>query len=118
MSGKLLGRKGIANLLVQDLILQLREQPRKRPSNGLVKLHFFFWFGPLGNLFPFAPRPHQFVGENVTVSGWFRRSSTPWIDIDTLETSSGQTIRAGYPIWILILAIGSALVGAYLIIQS
>ena len=110
MRGKLLGRKGIANLLVQDLILET--------SNGLIKLHFFSWFGPLGNLFPFAPHPHQFVGENVTVSGWFRRSSTPWLDIDTLETSSGKIIRAGYPIWILILAIGSALVGAYLIIQS
>lgn len=110
LSGKLLGRKGIANLLVQDLILET--------SNGLIKLHFFSWFGPLGNLFPFAPHPHQFVGENVTVSGWFRRSSTPWLDIDTLETSSGKIIRAGYPIWTLILAIGSALVGAYLIIQS
>ncbi len=110
LTGKLLGRKGIANGLAQDLILETK--------NGLIKLHFFSWLGPLGNIFHEFHHPHEFIGHNVTISGWFRRSSTPWIDLDTLETATGKTIRSGYPIWVLILAIGSALAGSYLIIQG
>ncbi|NES82149.1 MAG: M48 family metalloprotease [Moorea sp. SIO2B7] len=110
LTGKLLGREGISNWLVQDLMLQT--------STGLVKLHFFSWLGPIGNLFPWFSHPNEFIDREVTVFGWFRRGSTPWIDVDTLRIKNGKTIRTGYPIWLTILAVGSAFLSAYLVIQA
>ncbi|MGB3691533.1 MAG: M48 family metalloprotease [Spirulinaceae cyanobacterium] len=133
MSGKLLGREGISNWLVQDLVLAT--------STGLIKLHFFSKLGPLGNLLPldiaqhrsgkvilpmlrfnswrflFVKRPCQLIEQNVTVTGWFRRGSTAWIDVDTIETKDGKIIRSGYPVWVTILLIIAALWGAYSIWQ-
>ena len=107
LAGKLLGRKGISNWLGQDLILQT--------STGLVKLHFYSMLGPLGNLFPLFKQPHEFVNQEVIVSGWFRRGSTPWIDVDIIKSKGGKSLRSGYPIWLTILAVSSSVIGAYLI---
>jgi Zn-dependent protease with chaperone function len=107
LTGKLLGRRGSLNWLVQDLILQT--------STGLVKLHFFSYLGPFGNILPQRTRPSDLVDEQVTVTGWFRRGATPWIDVETLRTPGGKVIRAKYPIWITMLAIAAAIWGAYLI---
>lgn len=110
ITGKLLGRRSLLNWLGQDLILQT--------STGLVKLHFFSFLGPFGNLLPQSPRPSDLVDQQVTVSGWFRRGATPWIDIDTLRSQGGRVARANYPVWITILAIAAAVWGAYLIWQA
>lgn len=110
LQGKLMGRTGIANWLNQDLLLQT--------SSGLIKLHFFSKLGPLGNLFPWPKRPEQFIGQKVTVFGWFRRGSTPWIDVDVIRNKSGESTQSGYPVWVTILAIASALIGAYIIYQA
>ncbi len=109
LSGKLLGRRGLLNWLGQDLILQT--------STGLVKLHFSSFLGPLGNLIPKPPRPSNFVDQQVTVTGWFRRGVTPWIDVETLRIQGGIT-RANYPIWLTLLAFVAAVWGAYLIWQA
>ena len=74
--GKLLGRRGTSNCLAQDLILQ--------SSTGLVKLHHISWLGQPVNL-------QDLIGRQITVTGWFRRGATPWIDIQTLQTQSGKT---------------------------
>ena len=110
ITGKLLGREGLLNWLGQDLILQT--------STGLVKLHFFSFLGPFGNLLPMSPRPSYLVDQQVTISGWFRRGVTPWIDIETLRSQGGRTARANYPIWITVLAFAAAVWGAYLIWQA
>lgn len=107
LEGKLLGRKGIGNWLGQDLILQT--------STGLVKLHYLSKFGPLGNLWSHSPRPSDLVNKQVIAKGWFRRGATPWLDLETLSTSAGQTSHSGHPIWSTILAGVAALWGAYLI---
>lgn len=107
LTGKLLGRRGLLNGLGQDLIL--------RTPTGLVKLHFSSYLGPLGNLFPQPPSPRHFINQQVTVTGWFRRGATPWLDLETLRTQRGQVTRASYPIWLTLLAFGSAALGAYLI---
>jgi hypothetical protein len=109
LTGKLLGRRGLLNWLGQDLILQT--------STGLVKLHFFSYLGPFGNFLPQSTRPSDLVNQQVTVTGWFRRGVTPWIDIETLRTQGGRVARANYPIWITMLALIAAAWGAYLIWQ-
>ncbi len=133
ISGKLLGREGFSNSLSQDLVLAT--------STGLIKLHFFSKLGPLGNLLPLdiaqhnsgkvilpmlhfnswrcllVKYPWELVNENVTVTGWFRRGSTPWIDVDVIKTKEGKMIRSGYPVWVTILLVVAALWGAYAIWQ-
>ncbi|HAX75273.1 MAG TPA: Zn-dependent protease with chaperone function, partial [Cyanobacteria bacterium UBA11372] len=109
-SGKLMGRPGIANWLGQDLILQ--------SGAGLVKLHHLSWLGPIGNFLLWKNRPSQLVNRSVTVSGWFRRGATPWIDIEAIATSTGKTSPSGHPVWSTILATGSAVLAAYIILRG
>ncbi|NET90104.1 MAG: M48 family metalloprotease [Kamptonema sp. SIO1D9] len=106
LQGKLLGRRGLSNRLVQDLVLET--------PTGLIKLHFYSKIGPLGGILPFFPNPTDWVNQQVTVCGWLRRSSTPWVDVDTI-TKNNQTIRTGYPIWVTSLAVVAAVWAAYLI---
>ncbi|MBE9225765.1 M48 family metalloprotease [Phormidium sp. LEGE 05292] len=108
--GKLLGHYGVSNWLCQDLILQT--------ATGLIKLHHFSWFGPLGNLFSQSPRPSEMVNRNVTITGWFHRGATPWLDVRTLSTQTGATIHSSHPTWSFILALAAALWGAYIIYQG
>ena len=110
LTGKLLGRHGLLNWLGQDLILQT--------STGLVRLHFSSFLGPLGNLLPKPTRPSNLVDQQVTVTGWFRRGVTPWIDIETLRSQGGKVTRANYPLWLTLLALVAALWGAYQIWQA
>ncbi|MDY7013687.1 MAG: M48 family metalloprotease [Cyanobacteriota bacterium] len=128
LTGTLMGREGPGNQLVQDLLL--------RTPTGTIKLHFFTKLGPLGNLFwglqaplfwlrwqpwkafcdrylPLSPHPQTFVDREVTVTGWFRRGSPPWIDVDTIRTKDKKMARSGYPVWVTGLAIAAALWGAW-----
>ncbi|HBB30524.1 MAG TPA: Zn-dependent protease with chaperone function, partial [Cyanobacteria bacterium UBA9273] len=107
LTGKLLGRRGLLNWLGQDLVLQT--------ATGLVKLHFFSYLGPFGNLLLCRNRPSDLVGQQVTLSGWLRRGATPWIDMETLRTPGGKMSHAQYPIWLTLLALAAAFWGAYLI---
>ena len=109
LTGRLLGRRGLLNWLAQDLILQT--------STGLVKLHYFSFLGPIGNLFPISTRPADLVDQEVTITGWFRRGVTPWIDLETIHTEDKKISRANYPVWITILALAAAIWGAYQVWQ-
>jgi Zn-dependent protease with chaperone function len=109
LRGKLLGRKGIANWLAQDLFLQT--------PTGLIQLKYVSSFGPLGNLLSLFPRPCHYVNREVTVVGWFRRGSAPWIDINSLSASNGVTLKSGYQIWLTLLSMAAALWGTYQIIN-
>lgn len=101
--GKLLGRSGISNCLTQDLILQT--------STGLVKLHHMYGQGQSVN-------PQDWIGRQITVTGWFRRGATPWIDIQTLETQNGKTIHSSHAIWSTILAVAAQAWGAYIFLTG
>jgi Zn-dependent protease with chaperone function len=81
-SGKLLGRRGIANWLGQDLIVQTEKIS--------VKLHDFSKFGPVGNLLPQGIRPSHWVDRELIVTGWWRRGATVWIDVDTFKIEKVQ----------------------------
>lgn len=108
--GKLLGRKGVGNWLVQDLLLQT--------GAGCIKLHYLSQLGAPGNLLLHPHRPDDWVNRSVTVIGWFRRGATPWIDVDRIHIQQGTTIRSNHPIWSTLLASVAALWGAWLIVQG
>ncbi|MDE5104207.1 MAG: hypothetical protein O4807_14910, partial [Trichodesmium sp. St19_bin2] len=108
LKGQLLGKSGMSNWLGQDLILQT--------TRGLVKLHYSNQLGPLGNLWPKINRPADFVGKSITVTGWWRRGATPWIDINTMKTENGQIINSGHPLWSTIVAFSFAIWGAYMVL--
>jgi len=110
--GKLLGRHSFHNRLYQDLLLQT--------STGLIRLHYTAKGGFLGNLCSQSQRPTDWIKPNtpVTVTGWFRRGATPWIDVDTIQTQRGITVRSGQPIWLTIVAMTSALWGIYTIFKG
>ena len=105
LTGQLMGRKGISNWLAQDLML--------KTSTGSIRLNFVSKLGALGNLFPMSIRPEQFCDRKVTISGWFRRGSVPWIDVDEIHTTGAKSIRSGYPVWVTILAVLAALWSAW-----
>ena len=105
--GKLLGKSGMSNWLGQDLILQT--------TKGLVRLHYSEKFGPLGNLWPKINRPSDLTGKSITVTGWWRRGATPWIDINALKSENGQSIHNGHPLWSTIVAFTLAIWGAYMV---
>jgi Zn-dependent protease with chaperone function len=81
VSGVLLGRSGWANGLWQDLWLQT-------PS-GTLPLHLASRGGWLGCLVH-QGREELPIGRSVVVTGWLRRSSTPWIDVEALNLLQGK----------------------------
>ncbi|MBD2211387.1 M48 family metalloprotease [Nostoc linckia FACHB-104] len=103
LAGKLLGRPGISNSLAQDLILQT--------NTGLVKLHHIPWLGQSIN-------PQDFIGRQITVTGWFRRGATPWIDIQTMQTQNGQTVNSAHPIWSTVIAVAAQAWGAFIFLRG
>jgi Zn-dependent protease with chaperone function len=110
LSGKLLGRSGIGNWLGQDLLLQT--------DTSLVKLHCFSRLGPLGNFLPESVRPSDWIGQEVIVTGWFRRGATPWLDVDTLSCAKIQTPANGHPVWSTMLVFVTAIWGAYILARG
>lgn len=101
--GKLLGRRGTSNCLEQDLILQT--------NTGLVKLHHISGLVQLVN-------PQDWIGRQITVTGWFRRGATPWIDIQTLQTQNGQTINSLHLVWSMVLAVAALAWGGYILLKG
>ena len=109
LQGKLLGRRGFANWLHQDLFLQT--------ATGLIRLHHTTRWGILGNLLPQPLRPPDFMLHPVTVTGWFRRGATPWIDVDTFQGKAGR-LQGQHPLWSSILAFVTALLGVVVIFRG
>ncbi|GAB1538147.1 hypothetical protein NUACC21_08050 [Scytonema sp. NUACC21] len=101
--GKLLGRRGTSNLLGQDLILL--------SSTSLVKLHYI---PHLGEKF----HAQDWIGRQITVTGWLRRGALPWVDIQTLQIQSGRTISSHHPILSTALAIAANAWGAYILFSG
>jgi len=109
LQGKLLGRRGFANWLHQDLMLLT--------ETGLIRLHHTSRWGFWGDLLPQKLRPPAFMLHPITVTGWFRRGATPWIDIDTIQ-GKGAFLQSQHPLWSTTLAIASALFGAFIIFRG
>ncbi|MFQ3628359.1 MAG: Zn-dependent protease with chaperone function, partial [Cyanobacteriota bacterium] len=110
LRGTLLGQRGICALPSQDLLLQC--------ETGLIRLHHTPRLGPVGSLLSPGRHPSGLIGRPVTITGWFRRGATPWIDIETIQTTQGATCRSEHPLWSTIVAIAAALLGGYVILTG
>lgn len=110
LRGTLLGQRGICALPSQDLLLQC--------ETGLIRLHHTPRLGPLGSLLSPGRHPSGLIGRPVTVTGWFRRGATPWIDVETIQTTQGAICRSEHPLWSTIVAIAAALWGGYVILTG
>lgn len=110
IKGQLIGRSGISNWLGQDLML--------KTDTGTIFLHFSSRLGIIGNLLPNFPRPNQFVEQPVIVSGWLRRGIIPWIDVENINNDKQESLQAGYPVGLTIIAVVAAILGANLILQA
>ncbi|MBF2034932.1 MAG: hypothetical protein IGR92_05470 [Leptolyngbyaceae cyanobacterium T60_A2020_046] len=97
LKGTLLGRRGIANWMGQDLILQT--------STGLVKLHFLSILGAVGNLLTHPAHPANAVGQPLAIAGWFRRGATPWIDVEVMARSGKTLARSNHPLLAVLLGV-------------
>ncbi|MCY7284848.1 MAG: M48 family metalloprotease, partial [Cyanobacteria bacterium CAN_BIN43] len=110
VQGKLLGRKGFGNWLHQDLLLDT--------ETGLIRLHHTSSLGVFKDLMPQPIRPQKLMNETVTVTGWFRRGVSPWIDVETIQTKRGTTIRSEHPVWSTTLGAIAAILGIYMIFKG
>lgn len=110
LSGKILGRADVGNVLSQDLLLQT--------DTGIIRLHWTSRWGPVGNLFPQPTHPSDLLNQEVVITGWFRRGAVPWIDIRSLQTARGQISYSDHPNWSAILAIVLAILGALIIARG
>jgi hypothetical protein len=109
LKGKLLGRRGIANWLGQDLLLN--------SSQGLVKLHYQSALGTIGNIFlRQSLNPTDLLGRHIVVTGWLRRGANIWIDLNTLQTQTGKISHSYQPLWATIMALAIALYGSAAIV--
>jgi len=110
IQGNLLGRKGLRNWLHQDLLLHT--------ETGLIRLHHTSNLGIVGDLMPQTIRPQQLMNERVTVTGWFRRGVSPWIDVETIQAKRGTTLRSEHPVWSTTLGAIAAILGIYMIFKG
>jgi Zn-dependent protease with chaperone function len=102
LHGKILGRRGVSNSLGQDLILQT--------NTALIKMHHVSFGQPVN--------PQDFIGRQVTVTGWLRRDATPWLDIQSVRTQTGKTINSTHPIWATVVAVAFQAWGAYILLKG
>ncbi|NDJ18119.1 M48 family metalloprotease [Myxacorys almedinensis] len=106
--GTLLGRPGTGNWLGQDLMLHT--------AQGLIPLHYTAQLGAIAALFPQPTRPQDLVQQSVVITGWFRRGATPWVDVDTIQTSKGRKCRSGHQVGSAVLAAIATLLGILIIL--
>ncbi|UBF29220.1 hypothetical protein K9N68_16125 [Kovacikia minuta CCNUW1] len=52
-----------------------------------------------------------FVNKDVAVVGWFRRGIMPWIDMVRMDCPQKWTVTSHPRFWLLILGIGSVVLG-------
>jgi Zn-dependent protease with chaperone function len=109
IKGTLLGRKGMGNWLGQDLLLHT--------SDGLIQLRYTPWGGFFSLILPWVNHPCSWVNQSVTVRGWWRRGSSPWIDVEQLDKEYSFPLKGHYPIWLTLVAIAFTLWGTYLILK-
>jgi Zn-dependent protease with chaperone function len=98
LTGKLLGRRGIANWLGQDLILRGADQ-------SLIRLHYCTPMGILGNFTRNLHRPSDLIGQTIGATGWLRRGATLWFDLEQIRSDRGMINRGSHQIYTTILSL-------------
>lgn len=111
IDGKLFGSPGLANWLGQDLYLATQ--------GGILRLStgspLMAWYGLRQ-----SPRhPARWIGRQVTVSGWQRRSGGELkLDIAALQSAKGTAFVDSSPLWITLIALSLCLWGLFTIVTG
>jgi len=107
LAGAIIGRGDAGSVAGSDLKLQ--------DNTGLILLRFASRFGPIGNFLFGANQVKPLIGNEVRVSGWFRRGVMPWVDLNKAITESGKKVDSFPTFWPVILGLGSIALGVFVI---
>ncbi|MBL7130788.1 MAG: M48 family metalloprotease [Candidatus Omnitrophica bacterium] len=106
IKGKIIGR-GIPGLIwSEDFVLQ--------DKTGIIFLDYRQPLGIWNFLFGLL-RAKRYIGQDITITGWYRRSPVPYVEIKSLETDSGTSncyvfnVKIAWAVILIILGIGSVL---------
>jgi hypothetical protein len=110
LQGVLMGRRGSANWLCQDLIV-------KTPT-GLLKLHYLSMLGAFGNLLMHPRHPTDWLGRSIEVQGWYRRGAIAWLDVEAFLQSGRVVTRANHPMWSVILSLVFCSLGLWRLLRG
>ncbi|HEY9830401.1 MAG TPA: peptidase M48, partial [Stenomitos sp.] len=110
LQGELMGRGDAGYQFGSDLKLQDR--------TGMIFLHYASRFGPLGNFWFGMKRVKNLLGAQVGVTGWFRRSVGPWVDLTQFTTESGTVVNSFHRLWSFIFGGAAILLGVVLLVIS
>lgn len=108
LEGELIGRGDAGYQFGSDLQFQDR--------TGMIFLHYASRFGPIGNFLFGMNRVKNLLGSQVGVTGWFRRSVAPWVDLTEFTTESGTTVKSFHRLWSFILGSAAVLLGLFLLV--
>jgi hypothetical protein len=94
LKGKIIGR-GVPGLIwSEDFVMQ--------DETGILFLDYRQPLGIWEFLFGLL-RAKQYINEEVTVKGWYRRSPIPYLELKNLTDSSGRSFRAYvYPVKLVV----------------
>lgn len=87
---------------------QLGSELRLSDETGILPIRFVSPLGPLGNVFGGLNAVTPLMGKPVTVTGWLRRGTTPWLDLDRIE-AGGSSVRSYGGTWLMVF--GSGMIG-------
>jgi len=84
IEGKIIGKGVPGYYLSDDLYFQ--------DKTGLLYVDYRFGISIVDFFWAIA-RAGRLVGQRVKIKGWYRRGPNPYIQVDTIETSSGRRFR-------------------------
>jgi Zn-dependent protease with chaperone function len=103
LEGEVIGRGDAGYRFGSDLKMQ--------DPSGMIYLHYSSRFGPIGNFLFGMTQADSFVNRSVSVVGWFRRGTMPWVDFVQMDCPSKWTVNSYHRFWLLILGAGAIVLG-------
>ncbi len=92
---------------------QLGSELRLSDETGILPIRFVSPLGPLGNVFGGLNAVTPLMGKPVIVTGWLRRGTTPWLDLDRIE-AGGISLRSYGGTWLMVF--GSGMIGLGIVV--
>jgi Zn-dependent protease with chaperone function len=84
IEGRIVGRGIPGYYFSEDLFFQ--------DNTGLMYIDYRYGL-PFVDFFWAITKAKRLIGENVRITGWYRRGPNPYIQVDTIETESGRQFR-------------------------
>lgn len=109
LTGTIVGRGLPGYILGEDFVLD--------DGTGIMFLDYRQPLALWEALFGFL-RADKFQGKRVTVSGWYRRAPTPFLEIAEIEAEDGTRSKSWLPFAKLAMALLGALGGAWLLLAQ